>query len=567
MTEQNNQTQYNSGSGFQEMTQFNVQDSSHSQGNSHLQNQQLSIQNISNLRHFCKFENCQKSFKRSTRLDQHFRTIHLKEDLHLCPFKHCRKSFAEKGNLKVHLRMHTGDRPFQCDVCRKTFSTTGNFKDHERRHSGIKPYQCKICDQDYYRKYQVRRHLQKKHPGLNVQENIIKMTSQQQSQKLRDVKVYQKKNYQELSKIQLDFDKESKKLNDEVKRKENLSQDSTSASFSLPQTPVISSAKANIDALIKNNNQNTVQQFIEKEESTKHGEILSYKQILEMSMSQSQNYENPKNISINWMQQFSGSLASHEEIFNNNVLKQENQEQNNQIFVQNQKNKEALFQSSKIDEPKNNDNFSKKQKIQGENLNKSDSFMDNNDSSQYQMISRINKPSSTLLDYFWKKNQTILQQQQDGLHYSQEENNTIQIPLNIKVQNNANRLNYLAGEEFRNNYLDAIFLDMDLSSEQSGNIDQIQYPQQTTSRKIEFNNSDTSPTRFLTECNNHKESMSQNFGIYGNQNSKKDPQFFSKKIIQQSIVTNQTRRPCQKKPSIIGGFQNITQQLELNKQQ
>ncbi|XP_018563325.1 zinc finger protein 484-like isoform X2 [Anoplophora glabripennis] len=105
---------------------------------------------------------CGKQFRVSQGLVRHLKETHARIKNFACDL--CGRMFATRRNVEEHRRIHTNERPYVCDLCGKSFKQKASLFVHNRSHTDTFPFKCTYCTQAFRTKPPLLIHVTK-HTG------------------------------------------------------------------------------------------------------------------------------------------------------------------------------------------------------------------------------------------------------------------------------------------------------------------------------------------------------------------------------------------------------------------
>jgi len=109
----------------------------------------------------CPEPGCSQELKSNASLKDHIASVHRNEKQYLC--LGCGKSHRYKNQRRMCENKHKGIFLYPCGICDKKYNKKKKWEEHMRVHTGEKPFQCPVCSFQSARRDNLNLHTKKSH--------------------------------------------------------------------------------------------------------------------------------------------------------------------------------------------------------------------------------------------------------------------------------------------------------------------------------------------------------------------------------------------------------------------
>ncbi|XP_062571124.1 zinc finger protein 271-like isoform X1 [Saccostrea cucullata] len=108
---------------------------------------------------------CHRTYSRKHDMERHVDICHTATAEKPFRCEQCKFVFSTEEKLRVHESGHSQEMKFSCQVCGKGFKNSNAWKRHMKAHLDPKPFVCRICKREFGREHDMYRHTVRMHTG------------------------------------------------------------------------------------------------------------------------------------------------------------------------------------------------------------------------------------------------------------------------------------------------------------------------------------------------------------------------------------------------------------------
>ncbi|XP_065305085.1 histone-lysine N-methyltransferase PRDM9-like isoform X2 [Dermacentor albipictus] len=117
-------------------------------------------------------DECGDQFTVKQLLENHQRRKHMRKPKGKHQCAHCPYSSNKRYDVTRHERIHTGERPFVCDICHRGFNERSKLDRHLLVHTKERPYECADCGQRFSDVSNMARHRRIRHSSESAPRHV-----------------------------------------------------------------------------------------------------------------------------------------------------------------------------------------------------------------------------------------------------------------------------------------------------------------------------------------------------------------------------------------------------------
>ncbi|KNC72185.1 hypothetical protein SARC_15263, partial [Sphaeroforma arctica JP610] len=108
----------------------------------------------------CDVDGCDKSYYRASHLERHRVQVHAGSHPFMCEIDGCNSRYGDAHSLNRHIKSHGVAKTYTCTICSCVFTKHSALRSHMALHTHVKPFPCTVkdCGKSFLTRAKLMRH-------------------------------------------------------------------------------------------------------------------------------------------------------------------------------------------------------------------------------------------------------------------------------------------------------------------------------------------------------------------------------------------------------------------------